>query len=68
MVRSPHAPAAPRPPRRRHHAWRGAVHDKIAGELGDKKIAEKYGTTRDDLQRWYDAYCAAGLAALGELP
>ncbi|APR88378.1 hypothetical protein A7982_13727 [Minicystis rosea] len=74
VVRLPPAPPLPAPvpaaprPARDVTRMQSAVHDKIIGEQGDKKIAEQYGISRDDLQRWYDAYCAAGLAALGELP
>ena len=61
-------PAPPSPGRARDAAhMQSAVHEKILGEEGDKKIAERHGITREELQRWHDAYCAAGLAALGEL-
>ncbi|WP_437994960.1 hypothetical protein WMF26_26525 [Sorangium sp. So ce185] len=65
----PTAPPAPAAGRARDAArMQRAVHEKILGEEGDRKIAERYGITREELQRWYDAYCEAGLAALGELP
>jgi hypothetical protein len=63
------APAPPAPFRAVDAVRRqSAVHAKILGEEGDKKIAERHGITREELQRWYDAYCNAGLAALGALP
>ncbi|WP_233561875.1 hypothetical protein, partial [Sorangium cellulosum] len=65
----PAAPPAPAPGRARDAArMQRAVHEKIAGEEGDRKIAERYGITREELQRLYEAYCKAGLEALGELP
>ncbi|MCA9636316.1 MAG: hypothetical protein KC420_09855 [Myxococcales bacterium] len=44
-----------------------AVHEVIVGDLGIRKLAEKYGVDRSELERWHAAYTEAGRRALAKL-